>query len=138
MTEYVDVDIVENDKIIGSFKAERITTEKTEKKDEIKNKISMALKNPALQLGFEIICKNLSELEAENAELQDKLKNLSSVAEVRLANWRKYEKENAELKDLVRELNKGLDKLYLSGLSDKQIAFIERLQDKAEQFIEED
>lgn len=99
--------------------------------------ISMALKSPKLQQGFEIICKNLSELEKENAELQDKLKNLSSVAKVRLANWQKYEKETKELKDLIRELNEGLDKLYLSGLSDKQIAFIEQLQDKAEQFIEE-
>ena len=33
------------------------------------------------------------------AELQDKLKNLASVAEVRLANWQKLEKENAELKE---------------------------------------
>lgn len=159
--------------------------------------------------------KRIDELEKENTELKDKLKNLSSVAEVRLANWQKYEKENAELKktvtekntlierlnrristqcgsnrvtneklksrleqverqkqeitelkeeiadinknfvlcesnadtyydllikakNLIRELNEGLDKLYLSGLSDKQIAFIEQLQDKAEQFIEEE
>ena len=32
--------------------------------------ISMALKSPKLQQGFEIICKNLSELEKENAELK--------------------------------------------------------------------
>lgn len=138
-------------------------------KDEVRFsvmcEISMALKSPKLQQGFEIICKNLSNLEKENAELQDKLKNLSSVAEVRLANWQKYEKENTELKEeiadinknftlcesnadtyydllikakeIIKELNEGLDKLYLSGLSDKQIAFIEQLQDKAEQFIEE-
>jgi len=42
-------------------------------KDEIKNKISMALKDPILQQGFEIICKNLAELEKENAELNGKL-----------------------------------------------------------------
>lgn len=34
-------------------------------KDEMKNKISMALKDPILQQGFEIICK-------ENAELKEK------------------------------------------------------------------
>ena len=34
-------------------------------KDEMKNKISMALKDPILQQGFEIICKNLTELEAQ-------------------------------------------------------------------------
>lgn len=39
-------------------------------KDEMKNKISMALKDPVLQQGFEIICKNLAELEKENAELR--------------------------------------------------------------------
>ena len=40
-------------------------------KDEMKNKISMALKDPVLQQGFEIICKNLAELEKENAELKE-------------------------------------------------------------------
>lgn len=42
-----------------------------EQKDEIKNKISMALKDPILQQGFEIICKENKELEKENAELQE-------------------------------------------------------------------
>ena len=43
---------------------------KDEMKDEMKDKISMALKDPILQQGFEIICKNLAELEKENAELK--------------------------------------------------------------------
>ncbi len=42
-------------------------------KEEMKNKISMALKDPILQIGFEIICKNLSELEKENAILKKAL-----------------------------------------------------------------
>ena len=37
-------------------------------KDEMKDKISMALKDPVLQQGFEIICKNLAELEKEAEE----------------------------------------------------------------------
>ena len=41
-------------------------------KDEMKDKISMVLKDPLLQQGFEIICKNLAELEKENAELKSK------------------------------------------------------------------
>ena len=45
-------------------------------KDEMKDKISMALKDPILQQGFEIICKNLAELEKENAELKRRLDNL--------------------------------------------------------------
>ena len=43
---------------------------KDEMKDRMKDKISMALKDPVLQQGFEIICKNLAELEKENAELK--------------------------------------------------------------------
>ena len=42
---------------------------KDELKDEMKDKISMALKDPVLQQGFEIICKNLAELEKEKCEL---------------------------------------------------------------------
>ena len=48
---------------------------KEELKDEMKNRISFALKDPILQQGFEIICKNLAELEKENAELKEKLGN---------------------------------------------------------------
>ena len=45
-------------------------------KDEMKDKISMALKEPVLQQGFEIICKNLAELEKENAELKEQIENM--------------------------------------------------------------
>jgi hypothetical protein len=38
-------------------------------KDEMKNRISLALKDPILQQGFEIICKELKELEEENQRL---------------------------------------------------------------------
>ena len=38
-------------------------------KNEMKDKISMALKDPILQIGFEVICSKLSRLEKENAEL---------------------------------------------------------------------
>ena len=42
---------------------------KDELKDEMKDKISMALKDPVLQQGFEVICENLAELEKEKCEL---------------------------------------------------------------------
>ena len=38
-------------------------------KEEMKDRISMALKDLVLQQGFEIICKNLAELEKEKCEL---------------------------------------------------------------------
>ena len=44
--------------------------------DEMKNKISMELKNPITQQGFEIICKNLADLEKENAEAREIIKGL--------------------------------------------------------------
>lgn len=60
-------------------------------KDELKNKISMALKDQILQQGFEIICKELAELKADN----DARKFAMAISE-------KVEKqlreENAELK----------------------------------------
>ena len=46
--------------------------------------------------------KRITDLEKENTELKDKLNNLSSVAEVRLANWQKCEKEKKELKALIK------------------------------------
>ena len=48
---------------------------KEEKKDEMKNRISMALKDPILQQGFEIICKNVVDLETENNKLLDVINN---------------------------------------------------------------
>lgn len=48
-------------------------------KDEMKDKISMALKDPILQMGFEVICSKLSRLEKENAELKAIIKDLLSV-----------------------------------------------------------
>ena len=46
---------------------------KEELKDEIKTRISMALKDPILQQGFEIICKRIAELKKENEDLKEKL-----------------------------------------------------------------
>lgn len=50
-----------------------------------------------------VICATF-ELNNEIAELKDKLKNLESVAKVRLANWQKYSKELKEAKELIRQL----------------------------------
>ena len=53
--------------------------------------------------------RRIASLETENAELKDKLKNLSKVAEVRLANWQKYEKELKSEKEYSATLRKEID-----------------------------
>lgn len=47
-----------------------IVEKRTEKLNELKNRISLALKEGTLQQGFEIICKKLSQLEKENEQLK--------------------------------------------------------------------
>ena len=39
--------------------------------EDIMNRISFALKDPVLQMGFEVICSKLARLEKENAELKE-------------------------------------------------------------------
>ena len=62
-------------------------------KDEMKNRISLALKDPILQQGFEIICK-------ENATLKEDYECLEDAHNVLNELYEKLEKENAELKGL--------------------------------------
>lgn len=98
---------------------------KDEMKDEMKNKISMALKDSVLQQGFEIICKNLAELKEENAELEKENAELDcqmnrnkychscvNAADRCFRNeigcpcekYKSYKDENAELKDKLEIL----------------------------------
>lgn len=62
-------------KVESGDKEERKMT-KEEARSSVMGAISMALKDPTLQHGFEVICKNLSELEKENAELKANLENI--------------------------------------------------------------
>lgn len=80
-----------------------------EKKDEMKNRISMALKDPILQQGFEIICKNLADLEQENNKLLDVINN----QDVKIAD---LEKQIEEQKEMIKEmyfLLRNYDKIFL-------------------------
>ena len=79
-------------------------------KDEIKNKISMALKDPILQQGFECICK-------ENAELR-------KIAEFQQSSNMETHFENKRLKEVLAvgsTWNKGLNSRnkYLEEKNDK-------------------
>ena len=76
-----------------------------EKLNYLKNKISMELKNTDTQLGFEIICKRLSELEKENKQLKENRCCNLSEQELCLADDRLQIvlKENARLKAIEAE-----------------------------------
>lgn len=50
-------------------------------KEDMMNKISFALKDPVLQMGFEVICSKLSRLEKENAELRCGVNKWHKVAD---------------------------------------------------------
>ena len=93
-------------------------------KDEMKNRISMALKDTNLQQGFEIICKNLTELE-KDLNYQKQARTIAENAVVEL------EKENAKLKKVKELINKMLYEYKYLCLIDK-----ETIAD-AEQFIKE-
>lgn len=85
--------------------------------DEMKNKISMELRSKDTQLGFEVICKKLTELEKENKQLKvpiEKIKCCSTCSYYTYcgidreitghkAQIKKLEKENAELKSKLNE-----------------------------------
>ena len=79
---------------------------KQKQKDEMKDKISMALKDPILQQGFEIICKENAELDCQmnrnkycyscvNATDRCFRKEIGCPCE----KYKSYKDENAELKE---------------------------------------
>lgn len=87
-------------------------------KDELKNKISMELKDTVLQQGFEIICK-------ENAELSERL--------------RKTQEQLTKAKEIIKKFSEFVnnevefDPTYPQEYTDLWIELCE----KAEQFLSE-
>ena len=94
-------------------------------KDEMKNRISMALKDPILQQGFEIICKDLAISE------HDREHNAYELTEV-YKKVEQLEKENAELKK-----GKGLMKELLIALKIYGAKYNVSLIADAEKFLSE-
>lgn len=102
-------------------------------KEEMKNKISMALKDPVLQIGFEIICKNLSELEKENEKLKKRCDNyeetISKMERVACDICKETEKDRV-LAELKKE-NAELKAEY--GVLSCSVGDFDKLQDKLEE-----
>jgi hypothetical protein len=84
-------------------------------KDEMKNKISMALKDPILQQGFEIICKDLAisehDREHNDYELTEVYKKVAELEE-KLANA-DYQLEGRDLE--IKELKAQIEKMRCCG-----------------------
>lgn len=89
---------------------------KDELKDEMKNRISLALKDPMLQQGFEIICKENAELKKRNGELAGQKASL--------------ERWFGEARQIIKEL---LESCF--GYNSKSVNY--EIKAKAEQFLKE-
>ena len=65
--------------------------------DEMKNRISMALKDPILQQGFEIICKENAELKKDRDYFSDAL---DKQVEATLELQKKYQELEAQIEKM--------------------------------------
>ena len=93
-------------------------------KEDMMNKISFALKDPILQMGFEVICSKLSRLEKENAELKDKLEVLIAVGNTCTKG---LNKQLIKAKEIIKEM--------LSILPKENIEGVYEITEEAEQFL---
>jgi len=81
----------------------------TEAMESMANKISMALKDSVLQMGFEVFCKKIKELEEKITQLQNEVDDAKSKSGYicyieRGHRIKELEKENAELKKTNRQI----------------------------------
>ena len=101
-------------------------------KEDMMNKISFALKDPILQMGFEVICSKLSRLEKENAELKEQCSILADCNTCHSS----CKNENVEMKEQLTKA-KELIKEMLSILPKENIEGVYEITEKAEQFLKE-
>ena len=101
-------------------------------KEDMMNKISFALKDPILQMGFEVICSELSRLEKENAELKEQCSILADCNTCHSS----CKNENAEMKEQLTKA-KELIKEMLSILPKENIEGVYEITEEAEEFIRE-
>jgi uncharacterized protein (UPF0335 family) len=96
--------------------------------------ISMALKDPTLQQGFEIICKENATLEKENAELKEQhevsARNMSSFIESLSKSENEAKKQLTKAKEIIKEL---LSSCF--GYNSKTVNY--EIKAEAEQFLKD-
>ena len=102
-------------------------------KDEIKNRISMALKDPVLQQGFEIICKENAELKGE----ADSVLNNWCKGDDPCPHLKKRDKQLTKAKEIIKKFSEFVnnevefDPIHPQEYIDLWIELCE----KAEQFL---
>nr|DAQ89251.1 MAG TPA: hypothetical protein [Caudoviricetes sp.] len=92
-------------------------------KDELKNRISMVLKDPVLQQGFEIICKENTELKGE----------ANSV----LNNWCKGDEQLTKAKEIIKKFSEFVNnEIEFDPIHPQEYTDLwNELCEKAEQFL---
>lgn len=116
-------------------------------KDEMKDKISIALKDPTLQQGFEIICK-------ENAELKEQIEN-RNCSNCRRSKagcpndgschnfslWQPFiDPQLSKAKEIIKDymtIAKGSHTTVCGVPEENRTIYVLKLNEEAEQFIEE-
>ena len=120
---------------------EKCVSVKTEKLNDLKNRISFALKDATLQQGFEIICKRIEELEKENKKLQDFLSVGSTLNKGLNSMNKALEEERDKYRNMVFEKDaqlikaKEIIKEMLSILPKENIEGVYEITEHAEQFL---
>lgn len=93
-------------------------------KDEMKNRISMALKDPILQQGFEIICKENAELKEQN--IKD-CENFNKTMKEINKQWNNEHYQLTKAKEIIA--------LGLRVCETSSIEYMNLYQKQAEQFL---
>lgn len=125
---------------------------KDEARSAVMGAISMALKDPTLQQGFEVICKNLVELEKENKTVSRKANEAIADKLLITAKYNevlndlnqengKLQNENAELKEELQkwkdewqeQVQKATDEGYARTLQTIQLS---KAKDIIREFVE--
>ena len=96
-------------------------------KEDIMNRISFALKDSVLQMGFEVICSKLARLEKENAELKEQC--------LILADCNTCKNENVEMNKQLTKAKELLTRFIMASVyfNGKETDLVE----EAEQFLKE-
>ena len=108
-------------------------------KNKMKDKISMALKDPILQMGFEVICSKLSRLEKENAELKEQCLILADCNTCH-STCSEIKKQLTKAKEIIKDyltIAKGSHTTVCGVPEENRTIYVLKLNKEAEQFLKE-